>query len=181
MIAEPTKAPPPTVHAIEQTINRLVDVAKVDTIFGRPIERDGVTVIPCSEVMLGLGLGGGSGTGPAKEEKPQGTGEGIGGGGGARGRPVAVVVVTRDKVQVQPILNVTRVALSFFTTLGFVAFSLSQLLIARRTGPPFRRLTRADLRRAMLMRRAIRRGRLNRGRGRLGLLRLALARIPGRA
>lgn len=126
----------------DQTLDRVARAARPDVVFGQPVERGDTTVIPCCEVALGMGMGGGTGASPASTEpgketgKEAGTGEGIGAGGGARGRPVAVIVLSRGRVQVQPIVDVTRVGLAALTTAGFVAFWLAQLTRASRALPP---------------------------------------------
>jgi uncharacterized spore protein YtfJ len=50
--------------------------AQVSTIFGEPVEREGVTVIPVAKARFGFGGGGGQGS----RERDEGSG---GGGGGA--------------------------------------------------------------------------------------------------
>ena len=47
----------------------------VSSVFGEPVQRDGVTVIPVANVRVGFG--GGTGSDPAKQQE----GEGAGGGG----------------------------------------------------------------------------------------------------
>src|SRR5262249_54046711 len=54
--------------------------ALVSTIFGEPVEREGVTVIPVAKARFGFGGGGGSGS----RQGDEGAGGG-GGGGGAVG------------------------------------------------------------------------------------------------
>jgi uncharacterized spore protein YtfJ len=109
----------PTMQTIEQTIGRLMSVAKTDAVFGQPIQRDGTTIIPCSEISLGMGWGSGSAQpSPGAQPKQQaGTGGGVG--GGLRERPVAVIVMTSDSVRVQPIPNVNRIVASVFSAIGF--------------------------------------------------------------
>lgn len=129
----------PAMHAIEQTVGRLFNSARVDAIFGEPIERGNVTIIPCAEVTLGLGMG--SGANPQDKNTP-GMGEGVGGGAAARGRPVAVIVMTREGVKVKPIVNVTRVVGAVFSTIGSALLLLRVFAQPRRTviikrGGPF--------------------------------------------
>ena len=130
MIAEPQtrlQAKPLEAQDAEHLIDRLVETAKVDAVSGEPIERDGVTLITCSE--LGVGLGGGFG--PVKlADAPKNTGatEGIGGGVVARGRPVAVIVMTPDGVKIKPIVNVTRVFLAQVAMMGIVFLLTSRVL-----------------------------------------------------
>src|SRR5579859_7201965 len=99
-------AKPAVTGSVEQVLSQLVSNATVDTVFGRPVERDGATIIPCSEIMVGFGMG--SGRGPI-DERGNSMGGGGGGGGGSQGRPIAVVVMTKDGVRVEPVLDLTKV------------------------------------------------------------------------
>ena len=63
------------------------DKANVSTVFGEPVERENVTVIPVAKTRFGFGGGGGSG-----EHEGQG-GSGGGGGGGAYVSPVGYIEV----------------------------------------------------------------------------------------
>jgi uncharacterized spore protein YtfJ len=143
----------------DQTLDRVARAARPDVVFGQPVERGDTTIIPCCEVALGMGMGGGSGTNPVV----MGTGpdirrgEGIGAGGGTAGRPVAVIVLSRNgQVQVQPIVDATKVALAALTTAGFMLFWLAQLRrtarmmptrgLFARTGPTMRELARLSRR-----------------------------------
>jgi uncharacterized spore protein YtfJ len=125
-------------HAL---LEKLVAVAQPGAVYGAPVTVGEYTVITASEVSVnvgfGYGMGGGSGPQPASdetagEEKPQarsedtGFGGGMGGGGGgfSAGRPVAVLVIGPAGLHVEPIMDPTKIALAFFTTLGamFVMF-----------------------------------------------------------
>ncbi len=135
-------AKPAVTGSVEQVLNRLVSNATVDSVFGRPIERDGATIIPCSEIMVGFGMG--SGTGPV-DEKGNLTGQGGGGGGGSQGRPIAVIVMTKEGVRVEPVLDLTKVVLASFTTGAFMLFWFGRLtgLGRKDKGPSFSQLKRA--------------------------------------
>lgn len=126
MIAEP-QTKPFDVQDAEHLLDRLVEAAKVDAVFGLPIEREGVTLITCSE--LGIGLGGGVGAvKPTDSAKKTEGNEGVGGGAIARGRPVAVIVMTHNGVKVKPIVNVTKVMVAQVAMLGVVFLLASRLL-----------------------------------------------------
>jgi uncharacterized spore protein YtfJ len=63
-------------------------------VYGEPVSRDGVTVIPVAKAMYGFGGGGG-------RKKP---GEdGYGGGGGAKAIPVGYIELKHGKASFQPI------------------------------------------------------------------------------
>jgi uncharacterized spore protein YtfJ len=115
-------------ETLERTLNQALSSVRADAVFGRPIERGATVVIPCAEVMVGMGMGVGRGSGPAVNGQNTGGGEGLGGGGAGRGRPVAVLVIGQDGVQVQPVLDVTRLVLAGMTTAGFMAFWLTRLV-----------------------------------------------------
>jgi uncharacterized spore protein YtfJ len=114
-------------------MERLTDVARPSAVYGDPVTVDEHTVITAAEVTVRLGYGYGSGgtepeSSPAegsekagKEEgAPGGYGGGGGGGGGTGARPVAVIHISKDGVSVEPIVDVTKLALAFFTVLGSI-------------------------------------------------------------
>ena len=72
-----------------QRVGRLVgDRVTVTTIYGEPIERDGLTVIPVARARFGFGGGGGGG---ARGEEEHGSGGG--GGGGALVSPAGYIEI----------------------------------------------------------------------------------------
>ena len=68
---------------IERLARQLGVSANASTIYGEPVERDGVTVIPAAKAMYGFGGGSGS---KASEE-------GTGGGGGMGIKPVGYIEI----------------------------------------------------------------------------------------
>lgn len=129
--------------------------------FGQPVSSGGYTVIPAAEVASGGGFGSGMGFGmPQKARKKgaassldagvaaetlpgteadgqasgqamPGAGGGGGGGGGAMARPVAAIVVGPDGVQVRPVLDFTKLALTALGAFGAAA-ALTVKLWAKR-------------------------------------------------
>jgi uncharacterized spore protein YtfJ len=74
------------VNALLERIGETVgERAQVSTIFGEPVEREGVTVIPVGRARFGFGGGGGSGSRQGDE------GSGGGGGGGAAVGPIGYI------------------------------------------------------------------------------------------
>ena len=134
----------PVTGSVEQVMTELVHSASVNAVFGQPVEREGATIIPCSEIAVGLGMG--SGTGPV-DEQGNPTGSGGGGGGGSRGRPVAVIVMTKEGVRIEPVLDLTKVVLATFTTGAFMLFWFGRLTGLSRKGknkgPSFSQLRKA--------------------------------------
>jgi uncharacterized spore protein YtfJ len=135
-------AKPPVAGSLEQVLGQLVKSASVDSVFGQPVERDGATIITCSEIAVGLGMG--SGAGPVDEQGNL-TGSGGGGGGGSRGRPVAVIVMSREGVRIEPVLDMTKVVLAAITTGAFMLVWFGRLtgLNRKSKGPSFSQLRKA--------------------------------------
>jgi uncharacterized spore protein YtfJ len=129
-------------QTVEKVLIRVVDTAKVDAVFGQPVERGNATVIPCSEVSVGFGFG--LGGGPVDEKGSQ-SGGGAGAGGNARGRPIAAIVVTQDDVRVEPIMDLTKVALAGMTTGTFMLLWLLRLVRGTKgeKGPSLSKLKKA--------------------------------------
>jgi uncharacterized spore protein YtfJ len=69
---------------IGQTVGRR---AQASAVFGEPVQREGVTVIPVAKARFGFGGGGGAGSHEGDE------GSGGGGGGGAAVSPIGFIEV----------------------------------------------------------------------------------------
>jgi uncharacterized spore protein YtfJ len=94
------------------------DAMTVRRVYGDPIERNGVLIIPAAKV--GGGGGGGSDT------------EGNGGGGfGIAAKPAGVYVVRGDEVRWEPALDLNRVILGG-QIVAIVAFWALRHIFARR-------------------------------------------------
>lgn len=78
---------------VERLAQRLGGTASAATIFGAPVERGDVTVIPVAKAVYGFGGGSGS----------KGGDEGSGGGGGVRVAPVGYIEMRPDAVRYTPI------------------------------------------------------------------------------
>ena len=125
-------------------VEKLFTVAQPGAVFSEPVSAAGRTVITASEVNVGMGVGFGFGGGSAAPEGQEaeegevemdsGMGGGGGGGGGASGRPVAVIDVSEDGVRVEPVVDATKVAIAFFTTLGSMFFMLTKMRKAASRG-----------------------------------------------
>ena len=84
------------------------------TVFGTPVERDGVTVVPVAAARFGFGAGGGSD--PAKQQ------EGEGGGGGGGVVPVGYIELKDGRSRFIPVVHPARMlALASCTILAALA------------------------------------------------------------
>jgi uncharacterized spore protein YtfJ len=93
--------------------------AQVSTVFGDPVEREGVTVIPVAKTRFGFGGGGGSGSREGDE------GSGGGGGGGAAVSPIGYIEVRKEAVEFKRISTPLDL-------LAFVAATSIALLTVKR-------------------------------------------------
>ena len=92
-----------------EILKQAADTLTVRRVFGEPIERDGVLVVPVARVRGGAGAGGGESRGARPED--EGAGRGAGGGWGAEARPVGVYVIDHGQVRWEPAVDVGRVIL----------------------------------------------------------------------
>jgi uncharacterized spore protein YtfJ len=90
---------------VERMAERVGAKASVRAVFGDPIERDGITVIPVARVRWGFG--GGAGRGPIAQDvtfDEGSSGFGTGGGGGATADPIGYVEIGPDGATFRPIV-----------------------------------------------------------------------------
>jgi uncharacterized spore protein YtfJ len=99
--------------SVRELVEKAKDLITVRQVFGDPIERDGVTIIPAAVVRGGGG--GGSGT----NEDNSGDGLGF----GVTSRPSGSFVIRGDQVEWQPAIDVTTVIQSVAAVfLAFIIF-----------------------------------------------------------
>jgi uncharacterized spore protein YtfJ len=72
---------------LDRLAERLRGAANAAAVYGAPVVRDGVTVIPVAKVRWGFGGGGGTGKSPGGS----GSGSGEGGGGGVLATPMGYI------------------------------------------------------------------------------------------
>jgi uncharacterized spore protein YtfJ len=89
---------------VTELLDKAKDTVTVKRVFGEPIEKDGVIVIPVAAIYGGGG-GGSGGEGPTL---------GSGGGFGFHARPLGVYVISGGKVRFQPAVGVGTVLLGAF-------------------------------------------------------------------
>ena len=100
---QPHEGPPPQRGPLA-FLSGAQDVLTVRRVFGEPIERNGITIIPAARVRGGGGGGFGEG--------PQGAGgRGGGGGFGVGAGPAGVYVIKDGMVTWKPAVDATRLAI----------------------------------------------------------------------
>jgi uncharacterized spore protein YtfJ len=95
---------------VQTLLEQANDSITVKRVYGEPIERDGVLVIPAAMVAGGGGGGLGTGTGFGPDGEQQGEGTGTGGGWGVQARPVGAFVVRDGVVTWVPAIDWARFA-----------------------------------------------------------------------
>ena len=103
--------------SLPQLIPSVSEAMTVRRVFGEPLEKNGVTVIPAARVQGGAGGGGGEG--------PDGTGSGSGSGLAVNARPAGAFVIRGEDVDWRPAIDVNRVIL------GAQLVAVAALLLAR--------------------------------------------------
>lgn len=113
-----------SVNMIQETMDAFLSAANVEAVYGEPVEKDDVVIIPSAEIvslaLFGVGTGYGINEEEENGEKQVGGGGGGGGGGRVLSRPVAVIIASSNGVRVEPVVDPTKIALALFTTIGFM-------------------------------------------------------------
>jgi len=90
-------------NGLTRLAERLGRNASASAVFGAPVERDGVTVIPVARVRWGFGGGGG------RESKAQ---DGWGGGGGVQAAPLGFIEVKDGEARYRRVHDPLRLAIA---------------------------------------------------------------------
>ena len=104
------------------------------TVFGDVIEVNGRRLIPVASVQYGFGMGGGQGSAPRAGTRATSAPKdghpslGGGGGGGARIEPIALVDITDGRLRVEPIINVTKLAVIALVVAGWSMFWVARAM-----------------------------------------------------
>ena len=91
-------------NGLTRLAERLGATAAASAVFGTPVERDGVTVIPVARVRWGFGGGGGG-----RNAKAQ---DGWGGGGGVQAAPLGFIEVRDGGAQYRRVHDPVRLAIA---------------------------------------------------------------------
>ena len=93
----PTAASP-TATLLERLSQQLTSSATAQAVYGTPVERDSITIIPVAQARYGFGGGGGSGT-----KTGGATGGGMGTGAGVSLTPVGYIELREGRSRFVPI------------------------------------------------------------------------------
>ena len=106
-----------SMNDVQKTIEQAKDTLTVKRVFGDPVEKNGVTIIPAARVQGG----GGGGTG----EGPDGEGKGSGSGFGVNAKPAGAYVIRGDEVEWRPAVDPNKVIV------GAAIVVFAALMVAR--------------------------------------------------
>jgi uncharacterized spore protein YtfJ len=118
----------PAAEVLERLAEKLGSKASVSAVFGEPVARAGITIIPVARV--GFGFGAGAGGGRKQDEVAQGGG----GGGGASTAPVGYIEIKDGNAVFKPIRDpLVDVVVPLATLVaGFAAPRIVRRLLRRR-------------------------------------------------
>lgn len=128
----PAPVPDESVRAaelLERLVDRLSTSVGASAVYGRPIERDGVTIIPVAKVGFGFGAGTGAGRRRSEAVRDAETGRGGGGGGGAGATPIGYIEIREGSAAFRPIHRPARELIPPVT--AFVAGAVLMRLFRR--------------------------------------------------
>ena len=118
----------PAAEVLERLAEKLGSKASVSAVFGEPVARAGITIIPVARVGFGFGAGAGSGRKQAE------VAQGGGGGGGASAAPVGYIEIKDGNAVFRPIRDpLVDVVVPLATLVaGFAAPRMVRRLLRRR-------------------------------------------------
>jgi len=144
--------------ASDDRFNRLVEslggTASASAVFGDPVEKDGVTIVPVARVRYGVGGGGGRGPGRKKKRDADDAEQvGYGHGGGVQAAPIGYIEISGGKADYKRIVDPVRpmAVLVLFPLVGVLCFAMMAMISlqtaksARKMLPEMPRLPRLPL------------------------------------
>lgn len=130
-VMEVENRPTAGIDLVRETFEQFLVTADVSAVYGAPYTVGENTIIPAAEVLAGMGVGAGFGSGH-DGDGDSGAGGGGGGGGRTFSRPVAVIIANQHGVRIEPVVDVTKIALAALTAVGFMVATLSGMLNPRK-------------------------------------------------
>lgn len=112
----------------EKLAGKLGDSARAAAVFGEPVEREGLTIIPVARARWGLGGGSGGG----RRADGGGLGGGLGGGGGATVTPVGYIEIRGDGARFRPVIDVKVIAACALSAISLLLLPLLRRRSERR-------------------------------------------------
>jgi uncharacterized spore protein YtfJ len=126
--------------AADDKFSRLVEAlggtASAQAVFGAPVEKDGVTIVPVARVRYGVGGGGGRGAGRRRRGAEDAEQVGHGQGGGLQAAPVGYIEIRDGQTSYKRIADPVRplALVLLFPIVGVLAFAIVTLINAKVAG-----------------------------------------------
>lgn len=98
---------------ITESLRNMFGDASPASVFSAPEKVGDDVIITAAAWERAGGFGFGSGSGEDAETGERGGGSGGGGGGSSQGRPVAVIRVSQTGIEVQPVIDFTKIGVTF--------------------------------------------------------------------
>jgi len=112
----------------KEILEQARDTLTVRRVYGEPIERDGMLIVPAAAVRAG----GGGGEGRAEPSEGAQAGSGSGGGWGGTARPIGAFVIAGGQVRWQPAVDVNQIIVGAQIALVVGLLVMRSVLRARR-------------------------------------------------
>jgi uncharacterized spore protein YtfJ len=100
-------------NRITESLKNIFGDAPPASVFSAPEKVGDDVIIMAAAWERAGGFGFGSGSGEDEETGERGGGSGGGGGGSSQGRPVAVIRVGQTGIEVQPVIDFTKIGVTF--------------------------------------------------------------------
>jgi len=111
-------------------VNSLGGTATASAVFGDPVEKGGVTIVPVARVRYGVG--GGFGRGPGKKKRDEAASDqvGYGQGGGVQASPIGYIEISGGEAEYKRIVDPVRpmIVLMAFPLVGVLCFALMAVI-----------------------------------------------------
>ena len=111
-------------------VNSLGGTATASAVFGDPVEKGGVTIVPVARVRFGVGGGFGRGPGKKKRDEEAPDQVGYGQGGGVQATPVGYIEIAGGQAEYKRIVDPVRplAVLMMFPLVGVLCFGLMAII-----------------------------------------------------
>ena len=111
-------------------VSSLGGTATASAVFGDPVEKGGVTIVPVARVRYGVGGGFGRGPGKKKRDEEAADQVGYGQGGGVQATPVGYIEIAGGEAEYKRIVDPVRplAVLMLFPFVGVICFGLMAVI-----------------------------------------------------
>ncbi|MGE5341368.1 MAG: GerW family sporulation protein [Candidatus Omnitrophota bacterium] len=114
-----------TSEVIREVAEHIQKNTTVEAIFGKPVERGHVTIIPVSQIKISGGGGGGS-TDEKKNQSPKGSGMGLG--VSIKAIPLGYIEIKEDSARFVEISRRSRIKVMVMALGALTVFSLTRMV-----------------------------------------------------